>query len=445
MNMVRGFGDHLDDDDDLWQEDAEVSVERPPSIGDDERRMQVRAYNYWVSLLKGRDFPAVEDIEPGTIGEFGQNSVLLDFSAGIEHPAIIFLGNALRAECGVEAEVTQITDVPARSLLSRLTDHYLQIIANRVPVGFEAEFTNQRGSEIMYRGILMPFSSSGDRIDFIYGVINWKEQVDAATEAELAVEIHQALRSVPRPAMPVPVWEDGPNARPVHDRVSAPIPVGYGLDDDEDGAEDDEDHIPEVRDDDGLAERLAAARAGADIVKSADGRSRAALYRALGLAYDFALLAEARPEDFAELVEDAGLIVQARAPMTPVVKLVFGVGYDKTRLTEFAAALTQGRRHAVPLGGLRHFLETHAGGLKGVVQAARAERRAPDKARTDRDAAARAVLQAMPARGIVDIAAGDEEFVLLVARRTVEGSLAVLAPVTGDDVLLARAMRRVSR
>ena len=33
-----------------------------------------------------------------------------------------------------------ISDVPSRSLLSRLTDHYMQIIANRSPVGFEAEF-----------------------------------------------------------------------------------------------------------------------------------------------------------------------------------------------------------------------------------------------------------------------------------------------------------------
>ena len=27
---------------------------------------------------------------------------------------------------------------------------------------------------------------------------------------------------------------------------------------------------------------------------------------------------------------------QARAPMTPIVKLVFGIDYDKARLTEFA-------------------------------------------------------------------------------------------------------------
>src|SRR5947209_15971332 len=67
-----------------------------------------------------------------------------------------------------------ISDVPSRSLLSRLTDHYMQIIANRAPVGFEAEFDNPRGISICYRGILMPFSSDGEQIDFIYGVINWK-------------------------------------------------------------------------------------------------------------------------------------------------------------------------------------------------------------------------------------------------------------------------------
>ena len=60
-------------------------------------------------------------------------------------------------------------------LLSRITDHYMQIIANRAPIGFEAEFVNDRGINIMYRGILLPYSSDDDTIDFIYGVINWKE------------------------------------------------------------------------------------------------------------------------------------------------------------------------------------------------------------------------------------------------------------------------------
>src|SRR5688572_15134910 len=157
-------------------------VDPPPAIGTDERRMHVRAYNYWVSLLDGRDYPSIEDLDPANITDFGPHSVLLDFTAGHDNPAMQFVGAAIRAECGIGDDIRHIEQVPSRSLLSRLTDHYLQIIANRAPIGFEAEFVNQRGHAICYRGILMPFSSDGDTIDFIYGVINWKDIGEQAPE-----------------------------------------------------------------------------------------------------------------------------------------------------------------------------------------------------------------------------------------------------------------------
>ena len=147
--------------------DCDVSME----IGGDERRMHVRAYNYWCSLLDGRDYPSIEDLEPGDIEDFGPHSVLLDFTEGQGNPATPYIGTAIREECGLGDDIKSIDDVPSRSLLSRLTDHYMQIIANRAPVGFEAEFVNQRSRTICYRGILKPFSSDGDTIDFIYGVI----------------------------------------------------------------------------------------------------------------------------------------------------------------------------------------------------------------------------------------------------------------------------------
>src|SRR5688500_7452503 len=110
------------------------------AIGTDERRMHVRAYNYWVSLLEGRDFPSIEDLDPANITDFAPNSVLLDFTGGRGNPATPYIGTAIRAECDVGDEIRHIAQVPSRSLLSRLTDHYMQIIANRAPIGFEAEF-----------------------------------------------------------------------------------------------------------------------------------------------------------------------------------------------------------------------------------------------------------------------------------------------------------------
>src|SRR3546814_9058729 len=98
--------------------------------------MHVRAYNYWVSLLRGRPFPSVADLDPTRLNDFGPHSVLLDFTRDPTIPSIAYVGNALREEGGVAVQMARIADVRARSPLSRLTDHYFQIIAIRAPTGF---------------------------------------------------------------------------------------------------------------------------------------------------------------------------------------------------------------------------------------------------------------------------------------------------------------------
>ena len=178
MDTVRGFEDErleLDDGIDTGGDhgvdpegvDREGVDDAMFDLGGDERRMHVRAYNHWVSLLKGRAYPGIDDLDPASIADFGPHSVLIDFRGGVDDPTIAYLGRSRREECGLETTITRIADVPGRSLLSRLTDHYLQIIANRAPIGFEAEFVATRGHTTLYRGILMPFSSEGDSIDFI--------------------------------------------------------------------------------------------------------------------------------------------------------------------------------------------------------------------------------------------------------------------------------------
>ena len=98
--------------------DSDVSM----AIGADERRMHVRAYNYWCSLLEGRDFPSIEDLEPGDIEDFGPHSVLLDFTEGRDNPATPYIGSAIGEECGIGDDVKSIADVPSRSLLLRVAE-----------------------------------------------------------------------------------------------------------------------------------------------------------------------------------------------------------------------------------------------------------------------------------------------------------------------------------
>ncbi|MGB3166088.1 MAG: hypothetical protein WBA68_04850, partial [Alteraurantiacibacter sp.] len=237
MDTLRGFYDAHDgedfslpdayapdpepDRDDDFDGDVDVANDHddgpPPLIGTDERRMQVRAYNFWAGLLEDRNFPSIEDLDPTLLPDFGPHSVLLDFSAGLEDPSIAYIGDALAAECETDGRVPKkLSDVPPRSLLSRITDHYMQILANQSPIGFEAEFVNAAHATILYRGILLPFSSDDEAIDFIYGVINWKETVDARSADALMLEIDQALDDILEPGerdvqrADMTDWADGP-------------------------------------------------------------------------------------------------------------------------------------------------------------------------------------------------------------------------------------------
>jgi hypothetical protein len=575
--MRSGFGS-LAESDGYDQADDETGREAPPAaIGQDERRMQVRAYNHWASLLNDRNFPAIEDLEPGKLPDFGPFSVLLDFSSGIENPGISYLGEKLAEECDIaDEELQTLADVPSLSLLTRITDHYMQILANQAPIGFEAEFVNQRGQAIAYRGILLPFSSDDDTIDFIYGVINWKELADAQASDELLLEIDQALEPKAAPHRendaPLTDWADGPGtelgAEPANDVAdfaaedavpderqveefagpgftdeeafaeddaedeaesddddALPVP-SFGLDEDED--EDDEpvkgpsfgsllrmpmqvsktpielsddfvgdeeadigqpleltdavydepaemdapafeervavpseppfdDSVPESAHaielpeldpaEMGLGDWLASAREMAAAARSSEDRTRNALYDAIGRAYDFSLAAADAPAEFEELLADSGLTLQDRAPMTPVVKLVFGADYDKTRLTEYAAALTHAHRLQLPLGALGDFLSGHEGGLKGVVKAERRLRKEEAGKEVEAIDAPRLALakklRSLPAQSFEAIAQEGSEFALVMIRRTDEGQVVVLGEVPDDVALVERAARRL--
>src|SRR3546814_13034646 len=105
--------------------------------------------------------------------------------------------------------------------------------------------------------------------------------------------------------------------------------------------------------------------------RQSEDRSHSALYAAIGRAFDVSLAAQAAPEEYAELLAENGLVAQDRAPMTPVVKLVFGADHDKTRLTEYAAALGHAHRLGLGQGQLAGYLHKAEGGLKGVGRAER--------------------------------------------------------------------------
>jgi hypothetical protein len=195
----------------------------------------------------------------------------------------------------------------------------------------------------------------------------------------------------------------------------------------------------------GLGDWLAAAREMAAAAHTSEDRTRSALYEAIGRAYDFSLAASEAADEFDELLADSGLTMQDRAPMTPVVKLVFGADYDKTRLTEYAAALTHAHRLQLRQGELGEFLAHAEGGLKGVVKAERRLRREEmghpvEAADAPRHALAKK-LRELPPQDFSAIPADGSEFALVMIRRTEDGTVVMLGEVPDDVALIEKAAR----
>jgi hypothetical protein len=300
-------------------------------LGGAERRMHARAYGQWVSVLHGRTLPSIADIDPATVTGFATHGVLLDFTQGTVDPRIAHIGSALREECGLDDEVSQVSQVPPRSLLARLTDHHRRIVADRAPVGFEAEFVGVRGRTTLYRGILMPLSSpGGDAVDYVYGVINGKEVADPAVQARLDAELGAAILADLHGLHDAPIWADGPHAGELAPPADAALPA------------------PATP-----AEALAAAREAAARLRTADLRRRTMLTRALGHAYDLSLASE--PGSGAA-----------------IVALVFGEDHDPVQRAAWAAVLDHARRSGVAVGRLPGFIDG-AGGIDAIAATERAE------------------------------------------------------------------------
>lgn len=133
--------------------------------------------------------------------------------------------------------------------------------------------------------------------------------------------------------------------------------------------------------------------------------------------------------------------------MTPVVKLVFGHDYDKTRLTEYAAVLSHAHRIGLERGRLADFLAETEGGVKAVVKAERRMRREEQGKPVDDPAAVREALaqqlRALDAIMLEELDGAGPEFALALIRRDETGCAAILAEVPEDIAQIERAARKL--
>lgn len=391
-----------------FMDEAEAAPDDASDVEDlEERRLHILAYELWASLLDGREFPSLVDFTSEAIAFFRDQSFLIDFSQGYATPEIRFIGVDLQAQSDARLTGRPLADAPRQSLIGRLGTHHMEVLANRSPIGFEAEFETAEDENTLYRGILLPLSDDNEHVHFILGVANWKSERLGGRADEPA--------------------EDEPAIVLVEDVADDEL----GLD-------------PVPMD---LAEQVVWTQRQVSAMLALGSANRAALYDALGLVFGLYHALEADLDSYREILAQAGITRQVRAPFTPVLKLVFGVDYDKTRLTEYAAALAYARAEGETPETVARFIAGQEGGIKGCVRSERENRRARSgQSQASQLADAIDRLMRLNAIDLTTVnVTEDGDFALLLARRRADGGVEPIRVLPERRSAIEAAIRRAAR
>ena len=360
-----------------------------------ERRLHLVALDYWHDLSGDRAMPDFRQLTPEGLSPFRSESLLLDFSetgqdetAGEAH--IRFVGDTLATVLSDQLETEEDTDGILSTRALATTDFGRELMAH-----LHQEAVRQKPQEFEYeddliggRGILMPLSLGEKTGSFVWIVATFDFIAYRAQHAQAdATEIFAKQLSDARQA-----WEETPH-------------LGAG--------------------------------------------ARTALYKTLQSAFKLFEQAEADPVAWKKLLANSGLRQQARAPFTPALKLVFGKDHDKTRLTEYAAALAHARRNHIDSVSFIDWIEAVPGGIKGCVEQERLAKRAGKQLGASHDS--KITVLSAPTLGQVTLEAAcampEGELVLAYVRRTADGfgEVVVLAPASKKDEAKAHTLLKATR
>jgi hypothetical protein len=317
--------------------------DQPPVVFGRERRLHARAHAGWMALARGREMPALAELDRLERDKLAGHWALIAPSNGVTPARVLAVGDALREEAGRgRADPATPERVAPSHVLGELVHRLPDIVAHRAPVTFEGEFLSASGTAALHRGILLPFAGRDGAVAAVLGVLNWHKLAQPHDAPDVAAAVTSAFDR--RPAAPSPSpW--------AQDRAAAggrtPAPT--------------------------IDRRLAAARTWAALALSNRPLGDAGRHAAIGAAYDLLLAVQTDRAARVQLQR----ITRRRIRPTPgnIVALVFdghGPVLLRSERQRYALTLAYADRLGLGSGQLAGWLEGYTG---GVAAAAKAERR----------------------------------------------------------------------
>jgi chromosome partitioning protein len=137
-----------------------------------EHRMARHLLNYYRTLRADHRFPLITQLDLDKIRDYVPNAFTLQLDAGPEGSTLRFIGGELGRDCGGDFTNRTLSDLPPHSLLAIVTGNLHQVLESQGPLILSDGICGAEGAETLYRAVMLPFSTTGDKIDYIIGAAN---------------------------------------------------------------------------------------------------------------------------------------------------------------------------------------------------------------------------------------------------------------------------------
>lgn len=140
-----------------------------------ERRLSLRLLRYWQEKRGIRSLAVENDIDPEELGADWEYCFLLQARdvANIQDYNFTYLGQKIMGAYFDKA-IDEHNQFMVGPNAFRLSGHFSRVLESKAPVVDEGEFETLHGRRVLYRQVLLPLGDSIDKIEAIFGAMNYK-------------------------------------------------------------------------------------------------------------------------------------------------------------------------------------------------------------------------------------------------------------------------------
>lgn len=140
-----------------------------------ERRKTGRLLAYWEGLRRGREFPALADVDPAEIPDLWPFCLVIRVTG--DPPSFEFqhVGSALAEGYGLLQKAAIAGMSHGDTVFGKAVSLAHAALSKRTPLQESGSFVNEWGGEVKYRCVVMPLSGDEKTVDCLLGLAGYAE------------------------------------------------------------------------------------------------------------------------------------------------------------------------------------------------------------------------------------------------------------------------------